>query len=179
MAENVNSVTPRDKRISNGPGPSPADKYPEDSPVHLRRLVPPPRRLPTTRINVNDSEDFPTLGEAARQPRRSARGILAAPGTHSSPAVPTGPEATQAYPQQMAQRPDAQRGPTSLATPGASQPQQQPQTPHERPQGSPFPGSGSARNLTYDFNRLAATQQAQRQTTAAQLHSVFFDPQAR
>ncbi|KAF1972457.1 hypothetical protein BU23DRAFT_159073 [Bimuria novae-zelandiae CBS 107.79] len=277
-----NSFTPRDRRSSNGPGASPADKYPEDSPTRTR---PPPRfsamqrRFPEQqKLDVEDVQAFPSLGEAAKQsrhrrmtvrtssagpamPDRSAsppgfeeqqeilsqervsavaetssltaeeRVVMQAHAsalcqrlleqltpTRASPGQQQGPgeqlSAVQERPslqqqptlhtafqqrraqqpmdmqhqrqlaekqireaeQEMAQRPRPQFVQESVADLVALQEQGR-LTAHERQHVSPAPATGPGRNLTYDFGRLAASQQAQRQATLAQLHSVFMEPQ--
>ncbi|KAL1593350.1 hypothetical protein SLS60_010958 [Paraconiothyrium brasiliense] len=283
-----NSTTPRNKRLSNGPGPSSADKYPEDSPTRLRH----PPRFPAAmrggrrhgqprplqqqaELHVEDTEAWPTPGAASKQTRserrRASRSLsLVRPARSSSTSTSesetpmaqqlasqqpaTGalsPEQrnvieaeVEAYRQRLLQQqtptrsrpeqqqqsvdqamsvPDrnlfqpqsapysgyqqnyAQRGsvqqpnqqhldqqmreprtemvptcppfvPGSHAGLMIAQQQQQ-LTTQQQQQASPFRPVGPGVNSAYNFDRLAASQQAQREATVAQLHSAFFEPQ--
>ncbi|KAL5406788.1 hypothetical protein PMIN03_007584 [Paraphaeosphaeria minitans] len=263
-----NSKTPRNKRLSNGPGASSADRYPEDSPTRLRH---PPPRFPAAMQNqrrrraqpqqqeelrVADAQVWPSLGEAntqtrnqRRQATRAARSASASTSGsdtqglavfQQSNAVALSPEQrdlvdsqVEAYRQNLLQqhtptrrmsvperklfqpRPtsysvdqqssaqqdssqqythqqleqqvrDAQPEMASTGPPFASESiaglvaaqQQQQLTTQQQQQASPFrtfvPGQTSA----YNFDRLAASQQAQREATAAQLRSAFHETQA-
>lgn len=77
-----NSFTPRDKRLSNGPEHSSADKFPEDSPtrprpprfplamMHTRRSRAFSRAPEPPELNIEDKEAFPALEEAVKQPKK-------------------------------------------------------------------------------------------------------------
>ena len=103
-----NSFTPRDKRKSNGPGASPADKYPEDSPTRVRPLPRFPFAANNHRarsstlfpeqqeLNLGDVEAFPTLGEAVNQPKRASRITSTATAMAGYPTDPSVLEAEQA-----------------------------------------------------------------------------------
>lgn len=169
MADSARSTsyTPRNKRSSNGPEPSPADKYPEDSPVRMR----PPRRLPAQGIDVDDTEAFPALGEAAKQPARALRTTIgsAAPGLESQRAP--------AFPKPSAYRAQQQPGSTSQDQQQLERAREPPSTSKPQQQGSL--SSGVDVNPTYDFSRLEASQQAQRLSTLAQLQTAFSEPPSR
>lgn len=240
-----NSKTPRNKRLSNGPGASFADKYPEDSPTRLRQ---PPPRFPIAMQNqrrrrahtqaqahmhsqasqhvelrVGDTQAWPSLGEANSQMSNQQR--RAAHAARSSSASPTpsdsqqidalelSPEQRQlvesqveAFRRNLLQQHTPTRGasvpernlfqreqqaresPADLAATGpvfapesiaglmAAQQQQQLTTQNQQ-QGSPFRTFVPGQNSAYNFDSLAASQQAQREATAAQLHSAFTDSQ--
>jgi hypothetical protein len=259
-----NSKTPRNKRLSNGPGASPADKFPEDSPTRVRG---PPRFPAAMRrqqgpqqqaaLRVEDTITWPSLGEATRLTRNQRRRNNRV--ARDSSTSTSGSETAMAQERRVSQQPDAsalspeqqnrveaeveafrqrllqQHTPTrrmsvperspfqprpapySPFQPGlaqqsssqlfprqsaqqqvhASRPemaatrppfvaqtpvghvaaqQQQQLTTQQQQQASPFRAAGPALNQAYNFDRLSASQQAQREATVAQLHSAFFEP---
>ncbi|KAK7192572.1 hypothetical protein DPSP01_006511 [Paraphaeosphaeria sporulosa] len=263
-----NSKTPRNKRLSNGPGASSADKYPEDSPTRLRH---PPPRFPAAMQNqrrhraqpqqqkelrVDDMNAWPSLGEVntqTRNQRRRATRTARSASTSTSGsdtqelmvsqhpnAAALSPEQqdlvesqVEAYRQSLLQkhtpirtmsvperklfqlRPapysadqqgSAQHGSSqqytqqqpekqvresrsemaSVGPPFASESlagllaaqQQQQLTTQEQQQASPFRTFVPGQNSACNFDRLAASQQAQREATAAQLRSAFHEMQA-
>lgn len=282
-----NDVTPRNKRMSNGPGASSADKYPEDSPTRLRH----PPRFPAAMNNpgrrvqrqlaeqqadlhVEDTKAWPSLGEASKQYRNERqRAVRTAPTPHATRSssastsasdnamapgtVSGGPEAgpfspeqrddieaqVEAFRQRLIQQHTPIRNRTDREQPSSDrivniqelnpvQPQSAPhllyqrrhaqkdmsqqstqqntgqlnhemqhETAHTR---APFvqdslaglitsrqqglamqqqqqallsQAFGAGANSAYNFDRLAASQQAEREATVAQLHSAFFEPQ--
>ncbi|KAJ4351646.1 uncharacterized protein N0V89_006989 [Didymosphaeria variabile] len=284
-----NSTTPRNKRLSNGPGPSSADKYPEDSPTRLRhpprfptamrggRRHDQPRRLQQqAELHVEDTEAWPTPGAASKQSRserRKASRSLSTVRPARSSSTSTSDSETAMAQQLVSSQPDTdalspeQRDVIEAEviayrqrllqqhTPTRIRPEQQPQstyramsvpernlfqprpapysayqavsaqqgsaqrynqqhadqqthesraemvptcppfvpesqarleiaqqqqqlTTQQQQQASPFRAFGPGVNLAYNFDRLAASQQAQREATVAQLHSAFFEPQS-
>jgi hypothetical protein len=259
-----NSKTPRNKRLSNGPGASPADKFPEDSPTRVRG---PPRFPAAMRrqqgpqqqaaLQIEDTNTWPSLSEASNLPRNQRRRIARVARNSSTstsgsetimgqgrpisqqPAVsvlsPEQQNHVEAEVEAFRQRLLQQHTPTrrmsvperspfqplpapyslfqtdpahrssrqlfahnspeqqvhaSRAEMGATKPpfvaetlvalvaaqQQQQLTTQQQQQASSFRAAGPGLNQAYNFDRLSASQQAQREATVAQLHSAFFEP---
>ncbi|KAF2451809.1 hypothetical protein P171DRAFT_478832 [Karstenula rhodostoma CBS 690.94] len=262
-----NSKTPRNKRLSNGPGASSADKYPEDSPTRLRH----PPRFPAAMQNqrrrraqpqqqvelrVDDTQAWPSLGEVSMQTRSQRRRAAHAARSSSAstsgsdtqqPPVSQQPDAatlspeqrdlvevqveayrqsllqqhtptrrmsvpernlfqprlapysahqqspaqqgsSQQYTHQHAEQPVREPRPEMASTGPlfasnmiagvmAAQQQHQLTTQQQQQQALPFRAFGPGQNSAYNFDRLAASQQAERVATLAQLHSAFIEPQ--